>query len=137
MESGPKDTAWPRGALGDCPVRGHATPPVLVVGCSNQLPDELRAYHLIGAADDGSALLSLHDGVNYTGTMTELSPYGPMLTRMVGAVLDGLPPVLRDSARAALLDRWNRAWAVSRLREACAACDLACHGAGPGSPIHS
>jgi hypothetical protein len=123
--------------LEGCALGKDARPPVLVVGCSDQIPDELRAYHLVSAAEDGGVVLSLHDGVAYTGTMSELSPYCALLSRMVGAVLENLPPAFRDRSRAALVDRWNRAWNVTRLREACAGCDRDRHDDALESLTHS
>jgi hypothetical protein len=125
----PKAERVARHALGD-----GASSTVIVVGCSEQLPNEVRAYHLISAGKDGSAVLTRHDGVAYTGVMGELSLYRDVLSRMVSSVLAQLarfPPARRASARTALVARWNREWDVTRLRDSCPSCDHACRDDGP------
>jgi len=64
----------------------------LVVGCSEQRPNELRAYHLMGTASDGAILLSRH-GATYSAAASEISDYPALLERMLGVVLlSGAPP---------------------------------------------
>jgi hypothetical protein len=85
----------------------------LVVGFSEQLPDTVLAYHVVGgASDDGRVLLAGHDGERYRGSASELSSYRGLLARMLQAVLAGIPVDRRGWARAALVKRWNAAWGV-------------------------
>jgi hypothetical protein len=67
-------------------------PELLVAGCSEQLPDRLRAYHVV--AD-------------------EVSSYHELIERMLCKVLDNLPASVRSSARTRLVKRWNRDWGVN------------------------
>jgi hypothetical protein len=83
----------------------------LVLGCSEQLPNELRAYHPMGTSTDGAVLLSRH-GVTYSAAPGEISPYREALERMLGLVLAGFPASLRERARPMLINRWNRDWGV-------------------------
>jgi len=87
----------------------------LVIGCSEQLPNELRAYRLIGTSSDGAVLLSRH-GATYSAAREEVADHGEMLERMLGLVLKNLPldfhPRARARARAVLTRRWNRDWGV-------------------------
>jgi len=83
----------------------------LVIGCSEQLPHELRAYRLMGVSSDGALLLSCH-GATYSARQGEVSDYGVLLERMLGSVLGQLPLRSRASARAILTRRWNRDWGV-------------------------
>jgi hypothetical protein len=96
---------------------------LLVVGCSEQLPNQLRAYHVTGTSSAGRLLLSRH-GVKYSAAADEVSSYRDLLERMLGTVLANLPASLRDSARARLTKRWNRDWGVN-------AEDLEGHRNGP------
>ena len=83
----------------------------LVIGCSEQLPNELRAYRLMGTSTEGSVLLSRH-GATYSAAASEVSAYPELLERMLGAVLPGVPSSRRAHARPALISRWNRDWGV-------------------------
>ena len=83
----------------------------MVVGCSDQLPDQLRAYHVMGTSSAGGLLLSRH-GVTYSAAANEVSSYRDVLERMLGKVLDNLPASLRQRARTRLIKRWNRDWGV-------------------------
>jgi hypothetical protein len=83
----------------------------LVIGCSEQLPNELLAYHLVGASSDGVMLLSRH-GATYSAARGEISAYPALLERMLGLVLENIPVRLRDRARVGLISRWNRDWGV-------------------------
>src|SRR5688572_25999022 len=47
-------------------------PALLVVGCSEQVPDQLRAYHVMGTSSAGGVLLSRH-GVTYSATADQVS----------------------------------------------------------------
>lgn len=85
--------------------------PVLVIGCSEQRPDELRAYHLMGTSTDGVVLLSRH-GITYSATESEVTAYPKVLERMLGLVLANMPSRLREHARPTLISRWNRNWGV-------------------------
>jgi hypothetical protein len=95
---------------------------VLVIGCSEEVPNQVRAYHLIASLKNGDAVLSRHDGAAYTGNMRELASYRGSLTTMVGSVLEQMPPDLRYRARAALINRWNRDWGVTSMGKSCAIC---------------
>jgi hypothetical protein len=83
----------------------------LVVGCSEQLPNEVRAYRRLGTSSDGAVLLSRH-GATYSAARGEVGAYGEMLERMLGLVLKNLPLDFHPRARAALTRRWNRDWGV-------------------------
>jgi hypothetical protein len=83
----------------------------LVVGCSEQLPNELRAYHFMGTSTEGAALLSWH-GATYSAAASEVCAYPDLLERLLGVVLPGFPANLRERARPALISRWNRDWGV-------------------------
>ena len=124
-------TASAAGPVARHPGGDGASSTVLVIGCSAQLPNDVRAYHLVSTGKDGSAVLTRHDGVAYTGVIADLSLYRDVLSRMVGAVLTQLPPARRAAARVALVDRWNRAWDVTRLRQRCPSCDHAGRDSGP------
>jgi hypothetical protein len=86
----------------------------LVVGCSEQLPNELRAYYLIGTSTEGAVLLSRH-GATYSAAAREVSSYPALLERMLGVVLPSFPSSLRARARRALISRWNRDWGVEEM----------------------
>jgi hypothetical protein len=88
----------------------------LVIGCSEQLPNELRAYHFIGKSTEGAVLLSRH-GAPFSAAANELCDYSEMLERMLGVVLAGLPASLRERARPALINRWNRDWGIEDLEQ--------------------
>jgi len=83
----------------------------LVVGCSEQRPNELRAYRLMGTASDGVILLSRH-GATYSAAASEISDYPALLERMLAVVLPSFPARHREQARRALIRRWNRDWGV-------------------------
>jgi hypothetical protein len=83
----------------------------LVVGCSEQLPNEVRAYHLMGTSTEGAVLLSRH-GAIYSAAASEVCAYPDLLERMLGLVLPGFPANLRERARPVLISRWNRDWGV-------------------------
>src|SRR6478672_6347024 len=83
----------------------------LVIGCSDQLPNELRAYHLMGTSTEGAMLLSRH-GATYSTVASEVTAYPDLLERMLELVLAGVPPRLRERARPGLIARWNRDWGV-------------------------
>jgi hypothetical protein len=83
----------------------------LVIGCSEQLPHEQRAYHLMGTSSDGAVLLSSR-GATYSASASEVCAYPVLLERMLRLVLPGFPAKLRERARPALISRWNRDWGV-------------------------
>ena len=83
----------------------------LVIGCSEQLPNELLAYHPMGTSTEGAVLLSRH-GVTYSAAPGEVSSYREALERMLGLVLAGFPSSLRERIRPVLINRWNRDWGV-------------------------
>jgi hypothetical protein len=83
----------------------------LVVGFSEQLPDDLRAYRLVGASTEGAVLLWRH-GTTYSAGATQVCAYPELLERMLGLVLAGFPANLRERARPVLISRWNRDWDV-------------------------
>jgi hypothetical protein len=83
----------------------------LVIGCSEQLPNELRAYRLLGASSEGAVLLS-RNGAMYSAARGEVCHHGQLLERMLGKVLENLPLDFRPRARVALTRRWNRDWGV-------------------------
>jgi hypothetical protein len=83
----------------------------LVIGSSEQLPDELRAYRVIGTSTEGAVLLSRH-GATYSAAASEVSSYPELLERMLGVVVPSFPSSLQARARAALIKRWNRDWGV-------------------------
>ena len=83
----------------------------LVIGCSEQLPNELRAYHVMGTSTDGVVLLSRH-GTTYSATASEVTAYPELLERMLGLVLANMPSSLHKHARSTLISRWNRDWGV-------------------------
>jgi hypothetical protein len=87
-------------------------PALLVVGCSEQRPDELRAYHVMGTSSAGGLVLSRR-GVTYSAANDQVSSYHELLERMLGTVLDSLPSNQRVSARTRLIRRWNRDWGVN------------------------
>lgn len=87
-------------------------PSLLVVGCSEQRPDELRAYHVTGASSAGGLVLSRR-GVTYSAASDQVSSYHELLERLLGTVLDKLPSSQRASARTTLIKRWNRDWGVN------------------------
>jgi len=86
----------------------------LVVGCSEQRPNDVLAYEVVGMAD-GHVLLSRHDGVSYTAKSHDVSAYRRSRDKMLRLVLDSVPPGLRPGVRLALIRRWNDAWGVERL----------------------
>jgi hypothetical protein len=83
----------------------------LVIGCSEQRPNDLRAYRVMGTSTAGVLLLSRH-GATYSAVASEVSAYPALLERMLGVVLPSLPSSLRARARPALIKRWNRNWGV-------------------------
>jgi hypothetical protein len=83
----------------------------LVIGCSEQFPNDLRAYHLMGASPGGAVLLSRH-GTTYSAATGDVIAYPDLLRRMLGLVLKGIPSRLRERARVSLTNRWNRDWGV-------------------------
>ena len=83
----------------------------LVIGCSEQLPNELRAYRVMGTSSEGAVLLSRH-GATYSAAASEVSAYPELLERMLGVVLPSFPSSLQARARPALIKRWNRDWGV-------------------------
>ena len=83
----------------------------LVIGCSEQLPNELRAYRCMGTSSGGGVLLSRH-GATYSAAQGDVSDYGQLLERMLAPVLRSMSPDLRAKARGALIRRWNRDWGV-------------------------
>jgi hypothetical protein len=83
----------------------------LVVGCSEQRPNELRAYYLMGTSTEGAVLLNRH-GKTYSAAPSEVCDYPALLERMLGVVLPSFPSSLRERARRALISRWNRDWGV-------------------------
>ena len=83
----------------------------LVIGCSEQLPNDLRAYRVMGKSTEGAVLLSRH-GSTYSADASELTSYPELLERMLGLVLADVPPHLRGRARPGLIARWTRDWGV-------------------------
>jgi hypothetical protein len=83
----------------------------LVVGFSEQLPDDLRAYRFLGTSTDGAVLLSRH-GTTYSAAASEVRAYPELVERMLGLVLPTFPAGLRERARPVLIRRWNRDWDV-------------------------
>ena len=69
----------------------------LVIGCSEQLPNELRAYRVMGTSTEGALLLSRH-GATYSAAASDVSPYPELLERMLGVVLPGFPSSMRSSS---------------------------------------
>jgi hypothetical protein len=108
----------------------------IVIGSSAQLPNEMRAYRLIGSSTDGGLVMSRR-GVTHSAAQAEVSGYRALLERMFGPVLAIVPPDLRTRARAALTRRWNREWGVevSDLVEAEPAADRAHWSAGLDSAL--
>ena len=106
-----------------------------VVGCSEQRPNDVLAYEVMGMAD-GRVLLSRHDGATYTADSGEIRSYQRTRDDMLRVVLAGVPARLRQGVGQALIGRWNRDWGVDvgddqrsaltatprpRRREACGA----------------
>jgi hypothetical protein len=83
----------------------------LVVGCSEQLPNDVRAYRLLGTSTGGAVLLSRH-GATYSAAASEVRAYPELVERMLGMVLASFPASLRERARPVLISRWNRDWDV-------------------------
>jgi hypothetical protein len=83
----------------------------LVIGCSEQLPNDVRAYRCVGTSSGGGLLLSRH-GVTYSAARGDVSDYGQLLERMLAPVLSTMSPALRAKARGGLIRRWNRDWGV-------------------------
>ena len=83
----------------------------LVVGCSEERPNDVLAYEVMGVAH-GHIVLSRRDGVSYTAEDSELSSYLQSRDRMLRLVLAGVPSRLRLGVGQALIRRWNRAWGV-------------------------
>jgi len=83
----------------------------LVVGCSEERPNDVLAYEVIGVAH-GHVLLSRHDGATYTAETGELSSYLQSRDSMLRLVLAGVPSSLRQGVGHALIKRWNLAWGV-------------------------
>jgi len=83
----------------------------LVIGCSEQLPNELRAYRVMGTSSEGTVLLSRH-GETYSAAASDVSAYPELLERMLRVVLPSFPSSLQAQARPALIKRWNRDWGV-------------------------
>jgi hypothetical protein len=98
-----------------------ATQQVLMVGCSDQSPNDVRAYHLVDVSPLG-VRLSGHDGRSYTAAAGDISPYNEMLTSLLALVLDGMPAELRGRARGSLIKRWNRNWGVMTEPGLCSIC---------------
>ena len=83
----------------------------LVVGYSDQIPNELRAYRLIGSASGGAVLLTRH-GATYSADASDVSAYPQLLESMVSSVLKNIPARLQARAEVGLIRRWNRDWGV-------------------------
>ena len=83
----------------------------LVIGSSEQLPNELRAYRWMGTSSGGGILLSRH-GATYSAAQGDFSEYGQLLERLLAPVLTTMPPGLRAKARGTLIRKWNRDWGV-------------------------
>jgi hypothetical protein len=93
-----------------------------VVGCSEQRPNDVLGYQVVGVAD-GQVLLSRHDGATYTAARDEISSYRRSRDSMLRLVLGGVPSSRRRDVGQALIKRWNRAWGVesaARPRQALA-----------------
>ncbi len=83
----------------------------LVIGCSDQIPNELRAYHLVGGAGTGAVLLTRH-GATYSAGARDVSAYPQLLASMLSTVLKNIPATLQARAKVGLVSRWNRDWGV-------------------------
>ena len=83
----------------------------LVIGCSDQVPNELRAYQLMGDASTGAVLLTRH-GTTYSADATDVTAYPQLLESMLSSVLKNVPATLQLRAREGLIKRWNRDWGV-------------------------
>jgi len=83
----------------------------LVIGCSDQLPNELRAYRLLDGASTGAVLLGRH-GTTYSADASDVSAYPQLLAGMLSSVLRNIPAPLQTRAREGLIKRWNRDWGV-------------------------
>jgi hypothetical protein len=83
----------------------------LVVGCSEQRPNEVRADYLMGTSTEGAVLLNRH-GKTYSAAPSEVCDYPALLERMLGVVLPSFPSSMQERARRALISRWNRDWGV-------------------------
>jgi hypothetical protein len=92
---------------------GHLVMPLstLVIGCSEQLPNEPLAYRFMGTSSQGVVLLSRH-GATYSATTGEVCAYRELVERLLGLALQSCPPGRRERARGALIRRWNRDWGV-------------------------
>ena len=87
------------------------SPSTLVIGYSEQLPNELRAYRLMGKSSGGAVLLGRH-GATYSAAANDVCAYPELLERMLGLVLASFPSSLRERARPTLIRRWNHDWGV-------------------------
>jgi hypothetical protein len=83
----------------------------LVVGCSEQRPNDVLAYEVVGLAE-GHVVLSRHDGVSYTAKSRDISAYRRSRDNMLRLVLAGVPSGRRPAVRQALIKRWDLAWGV-------------------------
>ena len=72
-------------------------PAQLVVGCSEQVPDEIRAYRLVGTSGRNAVLLSRH-GATYSAAKDQVSDYRALLERMLGLVLRNFPASLQRAS---------------------------------------
>jgi len=70
----------------------------LVIGCSDQIPNELRAYHLMGDASTGAVLLTRY-GATYSANASDVFAYPQLLETMLSSVLRNIPAPLRTRAR--------------------------------------
>lgn len=75
------------------------------------MPNEVRAYRLMGVSSDGAVLLSRH-GVTYSAGTDQVSDYRELLERLLGLVLKSFPSTHGERARGALTRRLNRDWGV-------------------------
>ena len=83
----------------------------LVIGCSKQRPNDLRAYRVMGISTGGAVSLSRH-GSTYSAVAGDVAAYPELLERMLRVVLPSFPSSLRARARPALINRWNHDWGV-------------------------
>jgi hypothetical protein len=83
----------------------------LVIGYSDQIPNDLRAYRLMSRASGGAVLLTRH-GATYSSDASDVSAYPQLLESMLSAVLKNIPAPLQARAEVGLTRRWNRDWGV-------------------------
>ena len=102
-EAGP-ETGQPATPAVEAPDQGRdrqmTSSSTLVIGCSEQLPDEPRAYHLMGTSTDGVVLLSRHGTHLLRRRERGDRLSGSCSSACSGLVLAGVPSSLRDARPA-------------------------------------